>query len=312
MRLRDEQIECVEERLDHPEELPEDGLNCSTCITVDSLLKHYAHCLSLFNSCGMCVKSFSLTCSHVTHCLSNPDRVCEIRICRAIRVTIGSNISSHKKTLWFQVRRKLARIFDDAEEDGVEQLNTPDEGTIRPRTKTKLSASLSGPLPSIPEGTTLSLTSTSRSGSRVLHRKMSGLTNVEEGQQSGVFEDEGSSASQAINEAAGAEGVVEGAEDDVEEVDSKHGLYSRPEIPDEADAIPTSSEDGSVSTESTGSGHAEGSGQFAVVTAVSRFNSLPMGPPGHGEPYFPSFKEKPSGKKGIGKYKYSILQVLSI
>ncbi|XP_045168675.2 uncharacterized protein LOC128545948 [Mercenaria mercenaria] len=308
-RLSRGECQCVEERLDNPQELSEDALQCSICITVDSLLKHYAHCTSVFNSCDMCVKIFSLLCSHVAACIKdNSVALCEIRICKTMKIAAENNIGMHMKTLWFQVRKKLARILDDGEEDIVQQQTPVDEP--KPRRPSKGLSSFSGPLPSIPEGTQLSLTSSSRSSSRVLHRKKSNLANVEE-QEKSVSSEEGSSWGAAVVEAAGAQGVEEIDDESSEAVDSKHGLenastkisYSRPEIPDEADAIPTSSEEGSE--ESTGSVSTEGSGQFGIITGAGRYRSLPMGPPGQGEPYFPSFKDRPTGKKGIGEVVYA-------
>ena len=281
------------EQLDIPDELSSEALNCSVCITVESLLKHYAHCSSGYNNCNMCVKMFSLICSHVAKCVNSKSAgMCEIRICNTIKLVAENNIVMHLKTLWFQVRKKLARILDNMEEDIVQQQETvSEEPKVPVRRPSKPLSSFSGPLQSIPEGTPLALNSTSRSGSRVLRRKRSSLAYVDE---QGQTEDEA------------------GVEDQQEEVDSKHGLspgrsstlYSRAEIPDESDALPASSEEGSV--ESTASTSTEGSGQFGIATVAARFSSLPMGPPGQGEPYFPSFKDRPTGKKGIGNTDFLI------
>lgn len=285
-----------------------DALGCSVCITVDSLLKHYANCLSIYNSCDMCVKVFSLMCSHVVDCMNNNAvGICEIKICAAIKSLVENDLSTRMKTLWFQLRRKLARIIEGGEEEMIESPREymSGEDSIK-RRPSRASASHTNTLPSIPEATSLSMTpSTSRSGSRILRRKISNLPNVDERVQG-----PSSGAAALNNEAGGHEAaVVQGFEDKVHRsgdlIDSKYRssvtLYSRAEIIDESDAIPTFSEEGSA--QSMGSGSTDGSGQFGLEPG-RQYQSLPMGPPRGGDPYYPSVKDKPTGKKGIGELKF--------
>lgn len=281
---------CVEICLSRPGDISSDALSCCVCMTVDSLLKHFTNCHSGYNCCSMCLKFFSLLCSHVSLCISkNGNTRCGIEICQmVIKMIPSSNLESHVKTLWFQVRKKFARIIGIVEvEDLLVMENPGQEIRRKPSLIRKPSGSGSGPLPSIPE--THVIPSSSLRHSQIMRRKISQMSRYSE------YEDNIENNEVAEAAAESLETTDHGVSGNSIDAEPDEVNFSRPEIVHEADAMPASSDEGSIDSNSNGS-----SGHSGVR---KHFTSLPpAGPPCVGDAYFPSFQDRPTGIRGIGEF----------
>lgn len=243
--------DCLSRCLSNLEFETVDMLSCGFCNIVNSLMKHYADCQALYNDCTMCVQIFSLICGHVTHC-TKTER-CGGPLCDLILQHLnGESIAAHMRSLWFRVRKKLARLIG-CSEVAIEPLR--DLNGRPSRSSRTQSTSLQPTLPSIPETGPASHTSSS-SSSQVLRRKLKNLP--EENAASCIAVDVGDNARSSINPAM-----------------PKSCTY-----PSMVNMVltPTKSENS------------------------SRIHSLPIGPPPvwH-EPSYPSYKDHPTGTKGIGE-----------
>jgi len=219
----------------------------------------------------------------------------------------GKDFSAHINIMWFEVKRKLARITGCVSEDRDEDTAPDKEKTSslvrRPSTNKKPSN-----LESIKEGVPLS---TSPSNSRSLRRKPSNLSSVAErlhsqGGRSSLSDDstiallkEGAASlelAQRLPDVPSTEAQAAGAAPPTSEQQATTTTlpYTRAESSsEENEAQPTSVPDDLSSGGSAGS-----SGQFGG----QRHASLQaFGYAGAANAYYPSMKEKPTGIKGIGK-----------
>ena len=160
--------DCLSLSLDKPEEVSEELLNCDVCSIINSMMKHYADCEKQYVVCTMCIQMFSFICIHAYNCKKNGYQ-CEIALCVKFYQVLGDDtIHGRMKCLWFNIKKKLARVlgFDDGVMTStcavpVNPPNLPSIGGAR---------SYNPSLASIPENTE---GSSSRSGSRILARKRS-------------------------------------------------------------------------------------------------------------------------------------------
>ena len=287
---------CMEVCLQNINDLEDDILTCNICSVINSMLKHFANCNKSPKECSICIQIFTLICSHIYYCtntyiteqLFNDDRsVCEIQLCGKVKLMLGgASITSQLALMWFKIRKALARIIDGV----VEEFD--DIGPVDPTTgfppvapipsttgtnavsHTPLGPTKSAPggrsmkggsrLPSIPEG------QASPNASRVLVRKVSDLTKVEE--------------TQARSKDS------TGVPDPPDQQSASPVTLPRPEQTENSIEDPKSRSDDEESEPE--------SGRFGKKY---RYTSLPMGPPGSNSTYLPSLKEKPTGIRGIGK-----------
>ena len=133
------------------------------------MLKHFADCQELYLACTMCMQVFSFICTHAYECKMNQYE-CEIKLCKKFHQVLGTDtIPNRMKCLWFNIKKKLARVLGG--DDGV--MTSTSNVPVNPPNLTSLGGTrgFNPSLESIPE--TGSDGSSSRSGSRVLVRKRS-------------------------------------------------------------------------------------------------------------------------------------------
>ena len=152
--------------LDKPDELSEDLLNCDVCTILNSMMKHFADCPEQYLVCTMCIQMFSFICIHAYDCKRNQYQ-CEIALCIKFHHVLGEDtIRNRMKCLWFNIKKKLARVLGC--DDGI--MTTTSTLPVNPPNLPPTGGMRYPSLTSIPENTE---GSSSRPGSQVLARKRS-------------------------------------------------------------------------------------------------------------------------------------------
>ena len=155
--------------MERPDELSEERICCDVCNVLNSMLKHFADCQELYLACTVCMQVFSFICIHAYDCKRNQYE-CEIKLCKKFHQVLGTDtIPNRMKCLWFNIKKKLARVLGS--DDGV--MTSTSSVPVNPPNLTSLGGTrgFNPSLESISESG--SDGSTSRSGSRVLARKRS-------------------------------------------------------------------------------------------------------------------------------------------
>ncbi|XP_052820737.1 uncharacterized protein LOC128246534 [Mya arenaria] len=318
---------CVAFTLQLIEDQEEETANCTVCLILDSMLRHFASCIvsPTFStegtrSCQMCLQIFTLICIHINDCNNNnhfheklnettldkgSKSLCTSKLCLwVIQKLEGKDLPMQINMVWIHIRGLLGRILDgvsvEAEDIVIPEVLTRGTKLHVKRPSRTSTTRLPLSLPSIPENETIG----SPNNSRPLSRKKSNLASVEENKSQKPVH----TGTDSIEVKQEAEAAVTSPTEDFTDKSGTIFAHVRPETRDESedvgDALPTGQQEGH-DLEGPGSGGSSGDYTPSFVQPRGRGNkSLPMD--GFKDPqYFISVKEKPTGIKGIDEVVYA-------